>query len=166
MSFRKFLSIGRIMRDERRHATMWLDRDATLRCNKTVLQNDDLTAIPKWILREKKGSVTPSLSRSFAVFPLNAGEANENVRRDRIIHCPTKTGGASRLFGEWIHLARTTASLDGDRSVLVILEILLSDSFYVPQIHFEKELLPWEESHYLTTIIPYIIVIICKSSPF
>jgi len=41
---------------------------------------------------------------------------NENVRRDRIIHCPTKTGGALRLFGERIHLVRATAILDGDRA--------------------------------------------------
>lgn len=90
---------------------------------------------------------------------VDAEEANENVRRDRIIHCPTKTGGASRLFGERIHLVRATAILDGERErereILVILEILPPDSFYV-QIHSWKRLLPYRRvasSQYRHTFI-------------
>lgn len=59
--------------------------------------------------------LSPALLLS-SLSTVDAGEANENVRRDRIIHCPTKTGGASRLFGKRIHLVRATAILDGDRA--------------------------------------------------
>lgn len=58
--------------------------------------------------REKKGlSHRRSFVRFFAILPLDGGgrkEADENVRRDRIIHCPIETGGTSRLFGKRIHL--------------------------------------------------------------
>lgn len=109
------------MPDGRRHNVTRLRRDAISRCNKTVPRNDDFTATLERILREKKGlSQRRFLARSLLLSSLSTmvdgREANENVRRDRIIHCPTKTGGASRLFGKRIHLVRATAILDGDRA--------------------------------------------------
>lgn len=98
---------------------LWLRCDAISRCNKTVPRNDDFTATSKRILREKRDCHTVAFSPALLLSSLStvdAGEANENVRRDRIIHCPTKTGGASRLFGKRIRLVRATAILGGDRT--------------------------------------------------
>ena len=57
-------------------------------------------------------SVPLSLSRFFGRFPRRWAQEkrNENVRPNRIIHCPAETGGASRLFGERIHLVRGSSS--------------------------------------------------------
>jgi len=88
---------------------------------------------------------------------MDAREANENVRRDRIIHCPTKTGGALRLFGERIHLVRATAILDGDRAKCFSDpgdSIIPLDLFYVLQIRSEKGLLLYRK------IVPYLFVIL------
>lgn len=58
----------------------------------------------------------PACSFASSLLAANTGETNENVRWDRIIHCPTESDGASRLFGEWIHLVRaTTFDDDGAR---------------------------------------------------
>jgi len=81
--------------------------------DKNVPRNDDFSATFERILREGKGEGKgekgPPPSGSFRSFPPPDGEygerrRNENVQRDRIIHCPTETDGASRLFGERIFI--------------------------------------------------------------
>jgi len=95
---------------------------------------------------------------------MNARE-NENVRRDRIIHCPTKTGGALRLFGERIHLVRATAILDGDRAKCFSdpgNSIIPLDLFYVLQIRSEKGLLLYRKivPHLSVILLYYTIIVI------
>lgn len=90
---------------------------------------------------------------------VNAGETNENVRRDRIIHCPTKTGGASCLFGERIHLVRATAILDGDRAKCFS-DPRDSTFRFVSCFSntFRKEVITLSKSHAVLLLLYYIIV--------
>lgn len=139
------------------------------RCNKTVPRNDDFTATLERFLRDKR--VCHTIAFSLVLLPsslstVDAREVNENVRRDRIIHCPTKTGGTSRLFGERITLFELPrSSMETERSVLVILEILSSDLFYVLQIYSEKRLYPYRKvapSYYCYLLYFTITVIYAK----
>lgn len=118
--------------------TTWLDWDAMRSRDVIKLSYETTIWPPPWAdSQEKKGLSHRFLARS-SLSIVSAGETNENVRRNRIIHCPTKTGGASCLFGERIHLVRATAILDEDRAKCFSDPGDSTFRFVLCQIHFEK----------------------------